>query len=339
MGVIAPLGISSGQAALSLLRSTAAGPSMSGTAGPVSPASSSAALTLLKAAAAANTDPMAVAVGEITRILLQGGGQLIVGGVGSVVNGTDGDDVIYAGPGSSVSGGAGNDRISLIGGNCVASGGAGNDIIGGDSWNYISGDEGDDILRGYGPKNTLLGGSGNDELFAHGDRNTLDGGSGNDRIWAYRGAQDVTGGTGDDFIKIGNDFVDGAQTMATGYYCYDTRTTDIDTGKGSVLHYSVGDGRDTVELYSDSDVTLAFGEGITAENTHIEVQGDRVVITFAGRESDRITVKAVSDSTMTLRFADGTTKDLPTAGPTPYRPRPDDVSLLDHLMNAAYAEH
>ncbi|WP_237352798.1 hypothetical protein [Rhizobium leguminosarum] len=72
----------------------------------------SAASRILSSISGVNLDPLKQAEGQITRILLESGGQFIIGGAFSDITGTDKDDIIRAGPGSGVNGGAGDDIIS-----------------------------------------------------------------------------------------------------------------------------------------------------------------------------------------------------------------------------------
>lgn len=65
----------------------------------------SAASQLLSSISGVNLDPLKQAEGQITRILLESGGQFIVGSAFSDITGTDKDDIIRAGPGSGVNGG------------------------------------------------------------------------------------------------------------------------------------------------------------------------------------------------------------------------------------------
>jgi len=83
--------------------------------------------------------------------------------VPTVIDGGDGDDVIYgASGGDTVQGGAGNDEIH---------GGEGNDVVqGGADSDLMTGDQGSDQLFGEVGDDLLLGGIGNDVLFgAEGD--------------------------------------------------------------------------------------------------------------------------------------------------------------------------
>src|SRR5687768_15923285 len=92
-------------------------------------------------------------------------------GVGIVVDGGDGDDVVLAGrDGVAIFGGAGNDRLF---------GGAGIDALsGGDGEDVLVGGAGNDLLEGGASDDLLLAGPGDDVLRDEAGRNDLRGGRG-----------------------------------------------------------------------------------------------------------------------------------------------------------------
>lgn len=232
------------------------------------------------------------ASGKITKILLESGGQLIVGGAFSDIVGTDGDDIIKAGAGSSVSGGAGNDYIETRG-SAVVSGGEGNDSIVGLGWSVLGGDGGNDSIKAYATRNTVSGGAGNDGIYA-GSANVIDGGDGDDRIEA--GASNVvTGGAGNDTITL------------TGRRS--EMGSNIPTETGSLIKYAAGDGRDKLNLVGSAS-TLELSEGISAENTHISVSGNSATISFDGSDSDGITVDLMPGASLTVKFSDGSSQQI-----------------------------
>jgi Ca2+-binding RTX toxin-like protein len=238
-----------------------------------------------------------MAEGAITRILY-GDSQVIVGGASSNVQGTDGDDIIWTGIGSSVSGGAGNDIITA------------------GPLSTISGGDGDDQISTQGGS-TVDGGAGNDTINTA-SYSTVTGGDGDDRISAG-GRSVVYGGAGADIISIDNGEAhggDGADTFMTSQ-----RGNRIEGGAGddtihlfgdTVLNYSAGDGSDTIRIFYGNS-TLQLGEGFTAENTKISIEGNKAVISFDGDESDQLTVNlydAFSRGSLTVAFSDGSTQEL-----------------------------
>ncbi len=252
---------------------------------------------ILSAVSGQGADPLKMAEGTIARILY-GNGQVIVGGVNSNVQGTDGDDIIRVGIGSSVSGGAGNDIISA------------------GPFSTISGGDGDDQINTHGGS-TIDGGAGNDTITTAA-YSAVTGGDGDD--WIYAGGGSVVyGGAGADNISIDNGEAhggDGADTILSGQ-----DGNRIDGGAGddtiylfgeTVLNYSAGDGSDTIRIFSGNS-TLQLGEGFTAENTNIAIDGDKAFITFDGDESTQLTVKLSEvspDGSLTLAFSDGSTQEL-----------------------------
>ena len=78
---------------------------------------------------------------------------------GETINGTGGDDVIWAGGGNdTVNGLGGNDRICGNKGDDTLNGGPGNDKLkGGGGNDTLNGNEGDDTLKGGGGNDTLSG--------------------------------------------------------------------------------------------------------------------------------------------------------------------------------------
>lgn len=126
------------------------------------------------------------------------------------IEGTDGPDVILAGPGA--------DRIFGFGGDDVICGGPGNDMIrggtgddllfGNEAADTIYGDSGNDDLRGGYWRDHLLGGAGNDELRGGRGTDRLQGGSGNDTVLGGQGMDTVEG-------NVGNDTVNGQQGRDT----------------------------------------------------------------------------------------------------------------------------
>lgn len=119
-----------------------------------------------------------------------------------VINGTNGNDLIYALGGSDVVNGRGGDDC-IVGGNGSNSlvGGAGNDvIIGGNSADSIQGDAGNDTLYGHGGTDSLRGGNNDDTLFGGDGSDSLQGENGNDVLSGGSGSDSLVGGTGNDTL-------------------------------------------------------------------------------------------------------------------------------------------
>ena len=144
-------------------------------------------------------------------------------GVVTVIEGTEGDDVLVGTPGVDVIVGLGGDDIICGLGSAdeidggfgadILDGGRGNDILsdsneGQDfSFNILIGGDGHDYLQGGPGRDRLTGGSGNDSLKGNGGNDRLSGGRGNDSIDGGDGRDIIIGGGGDDAIfgEQGND--------------------------------------------------------------------------------------------------------------------------------------
>ncbi|WP_163879997.1 calcium-binding protein [Rhizobium laguerreae] len=250
----------------------------------------SAASQILSSISGVNADPLKQAEGQITSILLESGGQFIIGGAFSNITGTDKDDVIIAGPNSSVNGGAGDDIIS---GSFLMdiSGGAGNDRISVGSGSTIEGGDGNDTISAAF-ENTVIGGVGNDAIVAS-RNNTVDAGAGDDTISAGIG-NTITGGAGNDKITIGGNQAE----------------------LGSTVKFAVGDGQDSITLLRSSS-TLELGEGFTAANTKVTISDNKATISFDGNDTDGISVNFFLGSALTLSFADGSTLEVKPADTMP----------------------
>lgn len=269
----------------------------------------SAASQILSSISGVNLDPLKQAEGQITRILLESGGQFIVGGAFSDITGTDKDDIIFAGPGSWVNGGAGNDKISGSF-QMNVSGGAGDDTISVSSDSTIDGGDGNDTLSvGIGSK--VTGGDGNDAITIGRD-NTLNAGAGDDAVNAWRN-NTIDAGAGDDTIHVG---IGNVVTAGTGNDKITISGIQAESGSsGSTVKYAVGDGQDSLTLIRSAS-TLELGEGFTAENTKVTITGNKATISFDGNENDRLSVDFLFDSALTLSFADGSTLEVKPAQTT-----------------------
>lgn len=111
------------------------------------------------------------------------------------INGTSGDDLIFALNGSdTVNGGNGND--------CIVGGGGADTLRGGNGNDVILGEAGADLLDGGNQDDDLYGGDGTD---------TLNGGNGSDMLWGGNGTDSLNGGNGNDTLLggAGNDSLRG----------------------------------------------------------------------------------------------------------------------------------
>jgi Ca2+-binding RTX toxin-like protein len=126
------------------------------------------------------------------------------GRIGSVINGTDGDDVIHGTPyDDRLLGGPGDDTIYGYEGDDLLDGGPGDDrLFGGPGNDQLLGGEGNDRAFGGTGDDLLLGGSGNDRLFGEEGRDRLDGGSGDDLLDGGPDADRMVGGSGDDLLIV-----------------------------------------------------------------------------------------------------------------------------------------
>ncbi|MEZ6855098.1 calcium-binding protein, partial [Halodesulfovibrio aestuarii] len=172
----------------------------------------------------------------------------------------------------------------------IVNAGSGNDTVtAGDTVNIINGGSGDDTITTGSAGDTISGGSDNDTINAGGGNDIIIGGSGNDII---------TGGTGDDSI--------------TGGFGSDTYIFNLGDGHDTIHETSPDSGSQCIDI-------LKFGVGISLEDLRYHVDGDDLVISFRGNESDSIRiVGAHTDQAARielLSFADGTSLDISSAQP------------------------
>lgn len=128
-------------------------------------------------------------------------GAPIIGTEGSdIVNGTNGNDLIFALGGSDiVNGKNGHDCIVGGDGSDVLRGGNGNDIIlGGAGSDSISGDNGNDSIYGEEGDDSLSGGRGIDMIDGGEGSDSLTGGNGADTLMGGPGSDSANGGAGND---------------------------------------------------------------------------------------------------------------------------------------------
>lgn len=132
---------------------------------------------------------------------IEGLGAPIVGTNGSeILNGTAGNDLIFARGGSDVvNGKAGNDCIVAGNGSDVVIGGAGHDVIlGGDGSDSINGDQGNDMIYGASGSDDLNGGVDNDQIWGGAGSDSLKGGNGTDTLIGDGGSDAANGNAGTD---------------------------------------------------------------------------------------------------------------------------------------------
>ncbi len=184
----------------------------------------------------ADHDPVIVGLDPGAGALLCAGLEAtIVGGpTGEVLNGTNGNDVIFAG--------GGDDIVNSGNGHDVVCGGFGDDTI--------TGGNGNDTLHGGDGNDTIAGGNGNDVIDAGDGVNQVDGGSGNDTITTGSGDDTIDGANGNDSVTAG----DGADTVDGG------SGSDTLTGQGGDDSLVGGNGNDTIDGGSGTN-TINGGSG------------------------------------------------------------------------------
>ena len=150
------------------------------------------------------------------------------GGVSTLLRGTNGADLIFAGE-------FGDTIKSRNGDDCVIGGSGDDDIRGGNGNDQIFGENGNDQIFGEGGDDNLRGNKGND---------LINGGNGNDVIHAGRGNDNIVGGEGNDRLHghLGNDELDGG-----------SGDDDLRGGKGNDV-LNAGDGNDTVRGHRGNDL-------------------------------------------------------------------------------------
>jgi len=129
---------------------------------------------------------------DVDEVIGDNGENVIVGN--GFIQGTDDDDMIFAGDGDNIIRGKdGNDEI-------VAS--LGNDYVRGDDDNdQIMGGYGADMLYGSDDDDYLVGGDGDDLLYGEDGNDVLNGGYGDDQLAGGKDADIFTCGDGYDEVK------------------------------------------------------------------------------------------------------------------------------------------
>ena len=252
---------------------------------------------------------------------------LIGSGLGDVLTGDEGDNVISGGPDNDIlAGGQGADYLD---------GGEGNDTLaGGPGADYLDGGEGIDTADYSGSTTTrfsnshrgvtvklwgdrivhedaegdtlvnienLIGSAADDDLDGDRHDNVIDGGPGNDSLNGVQGDDELIGGAGADYLigGHGHDSLDGGlgDDRLLGGYGNDTLTG--------------GPGNDM--LISGQDTNRLTGGGGADTFVFSPVDGDAVVTDFEG-DNDRIDlsyfdIETIDEVTMTVGD-DGVTIDL-----------------------------
>jgi hypothetical protein len=200
------------------------------------------------------SDVIFIAGNNVSRVNAGAGDDFVAVEGDAIVDGGDGNDLIYA---RTASGDAGDDIIFSDG---FASGGDGNDSI----TLFSLDSENDDIAKiAYGGAGddeivasiqaSIDGGDGNDALILR-DGGFAGGGNGNDTISAWSAAT-VEGGAGDDDVQLlfggSVDAGEGDDKVLTGNYALVSGGKGNDTinlSGGGVYTFNKGDGNDVVEL-------------------------------------------------------------------------------------------
>ena len=199
-----------------------------------------------------------------------GMGDMIIGDNGNdIINAGSGNDYVFAGLGDDVANGnSGRDYIIGSGGNDNLNGGEGSDII--------SAGPGNDTVHGNkGLIDIILGGNGQDTLFGDQGVDFISGGNHADIIQGNDSLDFILGGSGNDNIQ-GNDFVD----IILG-------------NSGSDLIYA-GKGIDLVLGNSENDVIYGeSGTDVILGGSNIEVAeqlfgGDGIDIMIGGDGIDQM---------------------------------------------------
>ncbi|MGD2183815.1 5'-nucleotidase C-terminal domain-containing protein [Lusitaniella coriacea LEGE 07167] len=190
------------------------------------------------------------------------------GGVGSPIEGDEGNNVLV--------GDAGNNTILALGGDDVAAGELGDDTI--------RGGDGDDILRGdrnsrsaggsNGGDDIIYGGAGNDRIGGKGGDDELFGEEGDDQIWGDKGDDLLQGG-------LGNDTLNG--------------------GRGSdTFVLAIGEGTDTIVDFRLGEDFIGLSSGLSFGSLEISQSGQNTLIE-AGDETLAVLKKVDADALVAAR--------------------------------------
>lgn len=158
-------------------------------------------------------------------------------------------------------------------------GGAGDDEIhsqGGQQGTIADGGDGDDYISSVA-HTKITGGAGNDKISG-GGKHVIDGDGGNDEVMVSGNNNTITG-EGNDRIRLWSD--------------------------NNVVNYSIGDGKDRIEILKGLGNTLKLGEGLTYEDMRISYEGNKANISFEGHGDEEITVDFLREASLSIEFADG----------------------------------
>ncbi len=151
-------------------------------------------------------------------------GSPIFGTAGNdTINGTSGNDLIFAlegndridgkGGNDCIVAGEGNDKVRESSGQDVVFGNEGNDeldggsgqdiVVGGDGNDKVEGGSDDDLVFGGLGEDKVYGGQGADEMYGGDNNDLMEGGSGQDSIYGEEGNDNLKGGSDNDFLNGG----------------------------------------------------------------------------------------------------------------------------------------
>ena len=127
-----------------------------------------------------------------------------------------------------------------------------------------------DSITSYRINVTILGYGGNDYIENRGYNITIDGGSGDDEIYS------------DVFVSYGSENFQNATIYG------DTGNDTIQLGNGNnSIHFSAGDGNDTVSSSSGGNDTLIF-DGVTITNEYLSFNGTDLIVNYGEGDSVNI---------------------------------------------------
>lgn len=129
---------------------------------------------------------------------------------------TYGSPIIGTDESNSINGTSGNDLIFALGGSDIVNGGGGNDcIVGGSGSDTLRGGNGKDVLLGEDGTDSLDGGNHEDKLYGGDGADSLKGGNESDMLFGQNGNDSLDGGNGNDTLLggDGNDSMRGANGM------------------------------------------------------------------------------------------------------------------------------
>lgn len=214
---------------------------------------------------------------------------------GDILNGLEGDDLLIA-EGinyTTLNGGAGNDNLWLNPAfstrgpaeHNVLDGGEGNDYFGGSgNANTLSGGAGDDVFEVAGNGNTLNGDAGHDLLGVVGSGNVLNGGSGNDQFHADSGEGNTLNGDEGDDVYTGVNFNNNAFNGGDGNDYTSAPVaynSTLDGGAGDD-YLAVGGDNNILNGGAGNDYLEAFDSEQPGTNILLGGDGDDVLTVYHG---------------------------------------------------------